>query len=448
MDEKLFQLLDQTFDELFPIMRSITGPGLERSLDIFGQHMPLIVEKVPTGEAVFDWEVPQEWHFQSAKLIGPAGEVICDTKNHTLHVVNYSCPIHESMSLEALQPHLHSLPNAPDAIPYVTSYYKPNWGFCLSHHARQQLRPGTYRVEIEASFEDGGVPFAQTVLPGESDQEILLSSYLCHPSMANNELSGPLVLLALHQKIKSWEKRRFSYRFLLNPETIGALCFLSRYNPHLQKHMVAGAVLTCLGGRATPLRYLRSRAQHSNFDKLASYLGAANKSLWPFLVSDFDPRKGSDERQYCSPGINLPMGQFSRTVYGSNVEYHTSADNKAFMDIAQVVDSAEKIETFLRLAEMAGKPVNLSPMGEPQLGRRGLYPNVNSAQTWRMSNDDTTDSRALLNRILILLNRADGETEMCAIARECECHLTDLVPIIQRLESEGLLSMTEKALPI
>ena len=430
--------LSSLFDELFPICRSITGPGLEASLEILKRHMPLEVEKVPSGEQVFDWLAPPEWHFKRAVLTGPEGENVLDSDHCNLHVVNYSEPVDRQLTLDELQNHLHSLPDIPEAIPYVTSYYERRWGFCLSQRQRQGLKPGLYHAKIEAEFKpEGGVPFASCVLEGESDKEIVLASYLCHPSLANNELSGPLTLLALYQKLQSWPRRKYTYRFVVNPETIGSLCFLSRYHEHLQAHMIGGLILTCLGGPQPSLSYKFSRTGNSLLDQAVRY--AEQNALLPLRLRAFSPQGGSDERQYCAPGFNLPMGQIARTVYGEYQGYHNSLDTKAFMGIDQLLASAEVIERLLQLAEEARFYENLAPYGEPQLGKRGLYPNVNSPLTWSLSNDALADSRTILNRILIALNYSDGQNSLYNIAAECGCKVEELDPVVQRLVEASLL---------
>lgn len=423
------------FDRLFPITRSITGPGLRQSLDIFGEYMPLCRDRVASGTAVFDWIVPQEWALKRATLTGPDGELIADSDRSNLQVVNYSVPVDVELDLDELQPHLHSIPDQPDLIPYVTSYYRDSWGFCLAHTARQALRPGRYRAVIQSRKYDGGVDFADCVLPGQTDREVMLSSYLCHPSLANNELSGPLVLLGLFDRISRWKRRRFSYRFVLAPETIGSLCYLSRHGERLKECLASGLVLTCLGGPAETLSYKASRRGTSTLDALVARLGADEG----YVVRPFTPISGSDERQYCSPGFNLPMGQMGRTLYGDYGGYHTSGDDKAFMGIGSLVDAIDRIEALLRRHEYAGVFVNQAPYGEAQLGRRGLYPSVNSPTTWAASSDRVVDSRTLLNRILTVLSDCDGEHRMIDIAARLDCHLDDLMPVVDRLEAEGLL---------
>jgi aminopeptidase-like protein len=441
-----FTLLNNSFDELWPLTRSITGPGIEQSLDYFSQYMPLKMEKVSTGTKVFDWVVPQEWHFQYAELKGPEGETICCSNDSNLHVVNYSLPVDMEIDLDELQKHLHSLPSLPTATPYVTSYYQKTWGFCLSEEKRLKLKPGKYHAQIKSSFKDGGVPFSHCTLEGESDKEILLTSYLCHPSLANNELSGPLTLLALYNRIKLWPKRRFTYRFLFNPETIGSLCFLSRYNQHLQKKLISGLILTCIGGPKKKLRYKESATGKSLFDKIAQHCSQDKLFIGePLNTIPFSPLGGSDERQYGSPGFRLPMGQMSKTTYGEYDAYHNSLDDKAFMTIQSLIDSATSIEKFLQYGELCGKPINQSPYGEPQLGPRGLYPNMNSVSTRKHSADKTDDGRTQLDRILMSLNKSDGNNDLFSIADACQCSVDELIPIILKLENEGLISYIKKA---
>lgn len=441
-DEK--KLLNKVFDDLFPLCRSITGPGLEASIDYFKQYIPLEIEKVASGSYVFDWQVPPEWHFNRARLWGPDGELICDTRISNLHVVNYSEGINGEFPLEELLPHLHSIESLPEAIPYVTSYYQRTWGFCLPHQQLKQLQKGKYKVDIDASFkDDGGVPFAHYKLPGESEKEILLSSYLCHPSLANNELSGPLVLLALYNRIKKWPKRRFSYRFLLNPETIGSLCFLSKYHHHLKEYLEAGMILTCMGGPVSSLRYKASRRGDSIFDLLSQLFVSQSDD---YRRIPFSPLGGSDERQYCSPGFNLPMGQMSRSLNDPHTPYHSSLDDKLSMDIDQIIKSVNQLESFLKLSEISGKAVNQSPYGEPQLGKRGLYPNLNSENTRKTSNDCTHDSRWQLNAILTTLSMSDGGATMIDIAAKCNVSLSDLEPVILLLENNGLIKFNTEAL--
>ncbi|MBP2160764.1 MULTISPECIES: DUF4910 domain-containing protein [Asticcacaulis] len=430
--------LDTLYDRLFPLMRSITGDGIEQSLRIMAEAMPLDIFGVASGTKVFDWETPPQWNCRSACLTGPDGAVICDIGQSNLHLVNYSEGVDRELTLEELQPHLHSLPHLPDAVPYVTSYYNRAWGFCLSHNQRLALKPGMYHVRIDADFSSGRVPLAHTFLDGDSTREILISSYLCHPSLANNELSGPLVLLGLYHRLKAWPRRRHRFRFVLNPETIGSLCYLHLHGEELMARMDAGLVLTCLGGPGS-LSYKSSRRETAIVDRLARHWQGQGQ---PLRLRAFTPTSGSDERQYCSPGFNLPVGQFARCAYGDYDGYHNSLDSKDFMTIEALVQSVDEIEAFLKELDMVGPWTNLAPYGEPQLGRRGLYPNINSAATWGASSDEVFDGRKILERILTVLNYSDGAHDLIAIADKAGCAVRDVLPVVTRLEDGGLLKST------
>lgn len=435
--------LDALFDELWPIHRSITGPGIEQSIDILARHMPLSVEKVPSGTQVFDWVVPDEWHCRSGRLTGPDGEVVCDLADSNLSVVSYSEPVDRVMSLTELQEHLHSLPRLPDAVPYVTSYYKRNWGFCISDNRRRALKAGAYHARIDSAFVKGGVPFAEAVLPGETANEILISSYLCHPSLANNELGGPLALLALYLRIMNWPKRRHTYRFVLNPETIGSICYLYRRGDVLRRNLVGGLVLTCLGGPGKHLTYRQSRRETALLDRLVNHQVARGDAA--FSIQPFSPTSGSDERQYCSPGFNLPVGRFSRNLPGEYDGYHNSLDDKQCMGIDTVLTGVNQIEQVLRDLEISGRFLNQAPYGEPQLGKRNLYPNVNSPASMEKSSDEVADGRVFLDRLLTVLNYSDGENDMISIADRLGCSVSALRPVIEKLEGAGLLKLAEPA---
>ena len=426
------------FDTLFPICRSITGPGLHKSLEIFQRVMPLEIESVPSGTAVFDWEVPPEWRIRGARLTGPDGRTIVDFADSNLHVVSYSEPFSGRVSLDALQPHLHSIPEQPDLVPYVTAYYDRGWGFCLPHRRRESLPPGDYTVEIDSEFAAGGVPYGWCDVSGDSDRLVQLSSYLCHPSLANNELSGPLVLLGLYHRLRGWERRRHTYRFLLNPETIGSLCYLHNHHRDLAERLAGGLVLTCLGGPNATLSIKLARREDARVNRLAAHFAKHAADRW--RVRPFDPTGGSDERQFCAPGFDLPIGQAARTIYGDYPQYHTSGDDKAFMDLAQIVDAVDRLEAFLLAFDESGIWVNQAPYGEPQLGKRGLYPSVNSPETWGFSDDSTMDHREILNSVLTILSYADGARDLIDIAERRGVPVQDLIPIVRRLDSAGLLA--------
>lgn len=431
--------LNELFDELFPLCRSISGEGIEKTIDTLGKWLPLEREFIKSGTEVFDWTTPPQWNFKRARLWGPSGELICDSAVNNLHVVNYSSPVKGHFSLDELQPHLHSIPEKPKAIPYVTSYYKRTWGFCLADDVKRKLKGGTYYAEIDSHFDDNGeIPYAQSVLKGESKKEILLTSYICHPSLANNELSGPLALVALFHRINKWPKRRFTYRFLFNPETIGSLCFLHNYYEKLNETIEAGLILTCTGGPNSKLRYKASRNENNIFNKVINDLPELNET-WNLI--SFSPLDGSDERQYCAPGFNWPIGQVSRTPPGEYEGYHNSLDTKDFMQISQVIGTVDEVESLLRIGELFGKPLNMKPYGEPQLGKRGLYPNMNTPAVKNNSSDGLSDGRKTLNHILTILSEADGTKFMSDILKKApqKLNLPETMRIIERLEREKLI---------
>ena len=395
--------LETYFDRLWPILRSITGVGVRQTHDILSELVKLERHEIPTGTPVFDWVIPKEWVVKEAYLIDPSGQRILDIQENNLHLLNYSVAFKGIVSKAELEKHLYSLPNQLTAIPYVTSYYAPRWGFCLSQQQRDNLPEGDYQVVIDTEMMDGSLTISEAVLPGETVQEVLISTYTCHPSLANNELSGPLVAAFLYQKLAALEKRRLTYRFVFLPETIGAIAYLSLRGEQLKKNVIAGYVMTCIGD-AGNFTYKRSRSYPSLADRAAEHV---LKHLdIPSKVIDFSPL-GSDERQYCSPGFNLPMGSLTRTMYGTFAEYHTSLDNRDFISFEAM---AESVETYFKVMMALDNNViykNLFPYGEPQLGKRGLYetlgrntiPELSSAVFW-------------------LLNFADGDHDLLTIAQK------------------------------
>lgn len=431
-------ILDDLFEDLFPITRSITGPGLKESLEILQSEIPLDISRVPSGTTLFDWEVPDEWRIHDAYIEGPDGERYAEFKTLNLHVVNYSEPVDRTLPLSELEEHIHTIEEIPDAIPYVTSYYEREWGFCLPHRVYESLPEGEYHAYIDSEFQQGNLYYGHTVLDGESDEEVLLTSYLCHPSMANNELSGPLTLTSLYNRINQWENRHYTYRFVLAPETIGSLAYLSEYGSHLKENLVAGAVLTCLGGPKDSVRYQFSRQGDSLLDETVRNL--TEYDHLDARTTEFTPIHGSDERQYCSPGFDLPVGQFARTVYGEYDGYHTSNDDKEFMGIDSVQQSSEKLEEILYALEYAGSFLNTEPYGEPKLDNHDLYPSTNSPDTRNDSTDQiVNDDRELLDAILRIINYSDGDHWMVSIASSHDYGLPELIPVIELLQEKGLL---------
>jgi aminopeptidase-like protein len=433
-----YQVVNEVFDRLFPLCRSVTGPGLRESLQIIKEYIPLQLDSVPSGTPVFDWTVPPEWRIRKAFLRGPDGRLYADLEKTNLSVVNYSEPVDMTLTLSELQSHLHSIPELPTATPYVTSYYKRSWGFCVPHNVRREMPEGKYHAFVDSEFvENGTLDYGHIVLPGDSTREVMLTSYLCHPSLANNELSGPLVLMQLFKRINSWHRRRYTYRFVLAPETIGSICYLSKYGEHLKSQLAAGLVLTCLGGRNETISFKTTRRENTLLDRLISSINQSGEMK--IRMRPFTATGGSDERQFCSAGFNLPMGQMARDVYGEYDGYHNSLDDKDYMNVDRLIQSATIIEEVLKRFEYSGYFRNTSPFGEPQLGRRGLYPNMNSHETRDHSTDLRMDGRRFLNCMLTVLNYSDGHHSMIEIAQRCEVSVNELIPVIDRLEKEGLL---------
>ncbi|QJD85204.1 DUF4910 domain-containing protein [Cohnella herbarum] len=428
--------MDQLFDSLFPICRSITGEGLRETLSLLTEHLPLENFAVPTGTRVFDWEIPQEWVIRDAWLKDPHGNVIADFKVSNLHIVNYSEPIHVKLSLDEMKKHLYTVPHLPKAIPYVTSYYKRRWGFCISHEVLEALPEGEYEAFIDSSFIQGELNYGHSVLPGKSDREVLISSYICHPSLANNELSGPLVATFLYKRIAQWQQRRFTYRFVFLPETIGSISYLHRFGDHLKQNLHAGLVLTCLGGEKS-LSYKLSRSGFNPIDRIWKQM-LAQESLQG-NTRHFTPEHGSDERQYCSPGFNLPVGQMSRMVYGAYPGYHNSLDTKETMTIEALQHSVDDLEKILLANEAEGYYINRFPYGEVKLDKHGLYPDMNSSTTFVRSNNQIEDNRVQLNRTLTFLNYADGEHLLTEIADLCRCSIESLLPYVKLLSQKGII---------
>jgi len=438
--------LNTLFDELFPICRSITGEGIRASLKILSQHMPLNIKSVPTGRRVFDWTVPREWKLNRATLQDPDGNIILDTNNSNLHVLNFSVPFQGKLALSELQDHLHSIPDMPNAIPYVTSYYKERWGLCLSDTQRQDLKEGEYTVNIDTELSDGVLNYATCELAGDTTETILISSYLCHPSLANNELSGPLCMVRLYQQLAALPSRRYTYKFVLAPETIGSISFLSEEGQQLKDKIKGGVVLTCLGGSHTSLSFKLSRRdwldKPSAMDKLARHL-ALNDSA-NFGIRDFDPTHGSDERHYCSPGINLPVIQAARTVYGAYPEYHTSEDTKELMTIQSLEDSCEQLLVFLQLFELSTmKLLTTIGAGEPQLGKHDLYPTINTPTNNDLSTDGKLDGRQALNALLQVISLSDGDFTLLDMAEKLELSATQLLPLVQDLIVKNIIRAVE-----
>lgn len=353
--------------ELYPFCRSITGEGVRQTLHGVRKHIPVEIREIASGTSVFDWTIPKEWNIQDAYIKNSRGQRIVDFQRSNLHVVSYSIPIRTKMSLAELRPHLFTLPDRPELIPYRTSYYQEAWGFCLSHEQLLALEDDEYEVFIDSSLEQGSLTYGELLLPGKRTEEVLISTHICHPSLCNDNLSGIAVSTFL-AKALSGADLNYSYRFLFIPGTIGSIAWLALNEDHL--HLIRhGLVATGLGDPGS-LTYKKSRRGDAEIDRVVS--NVLRHSGTPYQVVDFSPY-GYDERQYCSPGFNLPVGVISRTPHGRFPEYHTSADNLEFVRPEYLGDSLSKVLAIVEVLENNTSYHNQNPKGEPQLGRRGLY---------------------------------------------------------------------------
>lgn len=411
-------------EALWPINRSLSGEGVRETLKILKDDIPsLEIKSIKSGERVFDWTVPMEWKVEEAYLTTPSGRRICDFMDSNLHLVGYSIPFEGEMSLDELQKHLYSLESQPDAIPYVTSYYNQVWGFCISQKNRDLLEPGIYKVFIKTKIFKGKLNYGELVIRGKSGREVFFSTYICHPSMANNELSGPVLAIHLAKQLLT-QKHHYTYRFIFIPETIGSLIYMARHLEHMKINMLAGFVLTCVGDERA-YSFLPSRYGNTVADRAA--LHVLQEHGFDFIRYSWLDR-GSDERQYCSPGADLPVVSVMRSRYGKYPEYHTNLDK-----LGEVVTEAGLHGSFdvyikiIQFLESRRFPRALQ-IGEPQLGRRNLYPNLSIKGGYG-------ESRALLDAISIM----DGKTEVAEIASILKMTPSNISKILSRLESEGLI---------
>jgi aminopeptidase-like protein len=394
------QRIYDLISKLYPICRSITGNGVRRSLEVIKAHIPLDIREVPTGTAVFDWVVPKEWNIKDAYIKNSAGKKLVDFKKCNLHVLNYSIPVSKKVRLGELKAHLFTLPQHPDWVPYRTSYYKENWGFCLSHHQLAALPDDEYEVYIDASVENGHLSYGECFLKGETDEEVLISAHVCHPSLANDNLSGIALAVFLANHLSTLTLR-YSYRFLFIPGTIGSITWLSLNEP--QVHRIRhGLVLACVGD-AGKITYKKSRRGQAEIDR--AVIQVLKDAGQPHEICEFSPY-GYDERQFCSPGFNLPMGCLMRTPHGQFPEYHTSADNLEFVKPDALEDSLANCLSVFSLLENNKKYVNQNPKCEPQLGKRGLYQMIGGG----------TDQKLHELSMLWVLNFSDGDHSLLDIA--------------------------------
>lgn len=418
--------LYRVVSELYPICRSITGNGVRESLRLLQQSVPLSLHEIPSGTAVFDWVVPPEWNIREAFIKNSQGEKIVDFRNSNLHVVNYSVPVRKKLPLSELRAHLFTLPDAPDWIPYRTSYYKETWGFCLTHRQLQSLPDGEYEVCIDSTLAPGHLTYGEFRIQGATDAEVLISTHCCHPSLCNDNVSGMAVAARLAWHL-SGRRSRYSYRFLWVPGTIGSITWLALNESRLAK-IKHGLVLSCVGdpGRFT---YKSSRFGNAEIDRIATHL--LRHSGREFQLLDFCPI-GYDERQYCSPGINLPVGCFMRTPNGKYPQYHTSADDLSLVKGPSLADSLEQLLRIVAALEDNQSYLNLNPKCEPQLGRRGLF-----QQTGGYKNAVEIETA-----MLWALNLSDGRNDLLQIADRAEIPFTSMVEAARLLVEHGLLRET------
>jgi aminopeptidase-like protein len=413
--------------DLYPICRSITGDGIRRTLAMVQDRIPLRITEVPSGTQVFDWTVPREWNIRDAFVKDSNGKRVVDFKHSNLHVMNYSTAVHATLPLSELKPHLYTLPDRPDWIPYRTSYYQEDWGFCLSHNQMLALENGSYEVCIDSTLEDGHLTYGECFLPGESEEEVLISCHSCHPSLANDNLSGITVATAL-ARLLSGRNLRYSYRFVFIPGTIGAITWLAR-NQERATGIRHGLVLTCIGD-AGGFHYKKSRRGDAEIDRATAHV-LRHESESPEIL-DFSPY-GYDERQYCSPGFNLAVGCLMRSVWGSFAEYHTSADNLDFIRPEQLAGSFRVCAAILDVLEGNRRYCNQNPYCEPQLGKRNLY----------RSTGGTAIGTEISARLWVL-NLSDGQHSLLDIAQRSDLPFAVVHDAAELLHENGLLSVSSQ----
>ena len=414
---------------LWSINRSITGEGVRETLNKIKSHVPALnIMSIPSGTQVFDWTIPKEWKVNDAYIIAPDGTKICQFSENNLHLLGYSAPFSGKLSLEKLKEHLYTLPEQPDAIPYITSYYKERWGFCITYEQFQNLKDGEYEVFIDTKLFKGELNYGELLIKGESEKEVFLSTYICHPSMANNELSGPTVVTYLAKWLSEQEKLRYSYRIIFIPETIGSITYLSLHHEKMKESIFAGFNVSCVGDDRA-YSYLPSRNGQTLSDQIALHV---LKWIDPNFVKYTWLDRGSDERQYCAPGIDLPIASIIRTKYGRYPEYHTSLDDLETVVTPKGLDGGYwAIRRAIEVIER-NKNYSISVLGEPQLSKRGLYPTIS-----------TKTSGSEVKLMMDFISLCDGRTSLLQIADRLNVAIWDLYEICEKLEEHNLLNINE-----
>ena len=426
LESKVKEEMYELCERLFPICRSITGDGVRKTLqmlvEVYGNEIN--IHEVPTGTKVFDWTVPKEWNIKEAYIENSKGQRVIDFKNNNLHVVGYSLPVDKFVDLQELKSVVYTQPDQPDAIPYVTSYYKECYGFCMSQNQLDKLPEDTYHIVIDSELKEGSLTYGEIIIPGDTEEEVFLSTYICHPSMANNELSGPVVATFLAKWLNLLVKRRYTYRIIFIPETIGAITYLSKNLQFLKEHVIAGFNLSCVGDNRT-FSYVESRYGDTLADKAA-------KNVLSFYYPDYKTysflKRGSDERQYNAPGVDLPVCAICRSKYGEYPEYHTSKDNLELISPEGLLGAYEVYQQcILSLENNYSYKINV--LCEPQLGKRGLYP--------------TTSQKGTYDAVKVMIDfiaYADGSNDLIDISNIIGVPVNELLTVIEKLEKVDLLT--------
>ena len=411
--------------ELWGINRSITGEGVRETLGKINNHLQnMTIHSVSSGTKVFDWEIPKEWHVNEAHIITPSGKKICEFSKNNLHLLGYSIPFEGKLHLNELKEHLHTLPNQPNAIPYITSYYKEEWGFCISQNDFNSLKDGEYKVKIDSKLFKGKLNYGELILPGKSKKEVFLSTYICHPSMANNELSGITVTTFLAKWLMGLNERELTYRIVFIPETIGSLAYLSKNYKEMKKRVVAGFNISCVGDNRT-FSYLPSRNSKTISDEVAKHV---LNWIYPNYKRYTWLDRGSDERQYCSPGIDLPIASILRSKYGEYPEYHTSLDNLEDVVTPEgLMGGYSAVQKALELIEK-NKTYKLKVLGEPHMSKRKLYPTISTKKIDKQ-----------IKLMMDFMSLCDGNNSVLKIANQLNVPAWDLYDQIDKLKSYNLI---------